>query len=346
GGNTGKLGALLYPQASHVHYAVLNRRDQCFLQRAGVPETHLHLLPNAVWIEAPSPAETGWREGSAERLFLYPVRAIRRKNIGEFLLWSALGKRGDRFAISLAPQNPLARPIYAQWVAFARSLDLPVVFDLVTTSQQPLAALVHAAHALITTSVAEGFGLAFLEPWLLNRALLGRKLPEITAEFEEAGVDLSDLYNRLTVPVEWIGGPVVLRRKLAAALPSYLASYGRHMQPGDVEQILHTLLNNGRVDFGRLDEELQAQIIRHLVHTPAARQELSPPSLPSAEDSKKIERNRQAVQQAFSLERYGQRLMQIYRQVMESPVDSLDSLSADLLLDQFLAPERFSLLRT
>ncbi|RMF93424.1 MAG: hypothetical protein D6736_01805, partial [Nitrospinota bacterium] len=49
GGDTGKLGALLYPQASHVHYAVLNRRDQCFLQRAGVPETHLHLLPNAVW---------------------------------------------------------------------------------------------------------------------------------------------------------------------------------------------------------------------------------------------------------------------------------------------------------
>ena len=36
------------------------------------------------------------------------------------------------------------------------------------------AALLASAHALVTTSVAEGFGLAFLEPWLMGRPLAGR----------------------------------------------------------------------------------------------------------------------------------------------------------------------------
>ena len=40
-----------------------------------------------------------------------------------------------------------------------------------------------SAHRLVTTSVAEGFGLAFLEPWLFGKGLLGRNLPEITVDF-------------------------------------------------------------------------------------------------------------------------------------------------------------------
>ncbi len=60
-------------------------------------------------------------------------------------------------------------------------------------------ALLTAAHALVTTSVAEGFGLAFLEPWLANRPLFGRKLPEVTEGNKKAGVNLASLYTRLDV---------------------------------------------------------------------------------------------------------------------------------------------------
>ena len=38
----------LYPNAQHVHYATINRRDLGILKAAGVPESRVHFLPNAV----------------------------------------------------------------------------------------------------------------------------------------------------------------------------------------------------------------------------------------------------------------------------------------------------------
>ena len=38
----------LYPNAQHVHYATINRRDLGILKAAGVPDSRVHFLPNAV----------------------------------------------------------------------------------------------------------------------------------------------------------------------------------------------------------------------------------------------------------------------------------------------------------
>ena len=89
-GNPTVLGERLYPQAGHVHYATLNGRDHDFLCRAGADANRVHLLPNAVSM----PTVAGSIQGAGDRLFLYPTRAIRRKNLGEFLLWSALCEKG------------------------------------------------------------------------------------------------------------------------------------------------------------------------------------------------------------------------------------------------------------
>ena len=45
---TDDLASVLYPQAEHIHYATLNRRDWSILRDAGVPLARLHLLPNPV----------------------------------------------------------------------------------------------------------------------------------------------------------------------------------------------------------------------------------------------------------------------------------------------------------
>lgn len=92
--------------------------------------------------------------------------------------------------------------------------------------QGSFGALLRSAHALVTTSVAEGFGLAFLEPWLAERAVVGRDLPEITHEFQAEGVDPGGLYTRLEVPVDWAGWEV-LERKVREGLEDYsLPRYG------------------------------------------------------------------------------------------------------------------------
>jgi hypothetical protein len=64
---------------------VLTTRDAALLKRAGAPPERVHHLPNpgaAGWpVPGPPPADGGR---------LYPTRAIRRKNLGEFLLWAAM----------------------------------------------------------------------------------------------------------------------------------------------------------------------------------------------------------------------------------------------------------------
>ena len=201
------------------------------------------------------------------------------------------------------------------------------------------------AHALATTSVGEGFGLAFLEPWLVKRPLAGRNLPEITAGFDRAGVDLSGLYRRVDVPVEWLGMEA-LRERTRRAMTQSLAAYGRTPAADALDQALASAVCGGLVDFGRLDEPLQESVIRHLADSAEDRRLIRPAALEWHGDAgRAIERNHRAVTREFSLATYGERLMSIYRAVVASETSEPKALNAGALLDRFLAPERFSLLR-
>ena len=109
-GSTNQLPAILYPQAEHVFYATLNRRDYRVLIQAGVDQSRLHLLPNPV---STPPVVADSRRArqlanetlgipAGERLATYPVRGIRRKNVGEMLLWSALAERACPAALRVS----------------------------------------------------------------------------------------------------------------------------------------------------------------------------------------------------------------------------------------------------
>ena len=55
------------------------------------------------------------------------------------------------------------------------------------------------AASIINVSVAEGFGLGFLEPWSFGKSLCGRNIPDITSDFTQLGVNLENLYSNLWV---------------------------------------------------------------------------------------------------------------------------------------------------
>ena len=101
------------------------------------------------------------------------------------------------------------------------------------------------------------------------------------------------------------------------------------------------------VDFGRLNEPMQKSVIARLVHSSLLKTEIIPPKLGLTSDqSNTIQRNCEIVKRQFNLQKYGKRLIQIYQAVAVSDVESIGAINADVLLDKFLAPERFSLLRT
>jgi hypothetical protein len=333
--NLNKLKTRLYPVAPHIHYAVLNNRDFNFLKTAGIPEANLHLLPNTVAPMGNLKLETG----NSALLYVYPCRAIRRKNIGELLLWSAL-MPDAKFAVTLAPKNPDVKPIYDAWVAFAEELNLNVEFD--AGAKTSFEAMVAQADALITTSIAEGFGLAFLEPWLAGKPLTGRNLPEITGDFAAHGLDLSALYNRLPIPLVSNHWKIAdeffqtLENKLRAAYEAY----GRDWSNRVLDEAKTALVQDGCVDFGILDEEMQRTVIRAVKNDPS----LIVATL--GDSSTVIEHNRRITETVYSPEAYGDHLFAIYKKLAAAKPGTVTYADGSRLLDEFLQPKRFNLLRT
>lgn len=329
----------LYPRGNHIHYALLNNRDRDFMLAAGSSELHTHLLPNPVDLGQhvqSSPPSTG------PELILYPTRAIRRKNIGEFLLWSMTARADQRFGITLAPDNPDARSIYDSWVRIASELELPVDFNM--AADRSFTELMAEATTLVTTSVAEGFGLAFLEPWLMGKPLTGRNIPEITSEFSADGIDLSGLYEAVHVPLTWVGD-TALRKDLAVALDRYYGAYSRKLPEDATDRALRAACRDDRVDFGRLGEKQQEMVLRRMHASTEERTAIAPSELPETRDDQ-IAANQQAIRNGFSLDPYGRQLLDIYTSLAGTTSDAPDHLCSDILLDQFLKPERFNLLRT
>ena len=304
----------LYPVAPHIHYAFINRRDQQLLREAGLPKDSCQYLPNAV---VPPKISTTKPDGL---LVFYPVRGIRRKNLGELCLLAAHAPEGVKFAVALAPENREWMEIHDQWASFASELGLPVEFNVVSDSDFPQW-MARATH-IVTTSIAEGFGLTFLEPAFLGKPLIGRNLPEITSDFPSYGT----LYDRLPVSVDH------LEDSFKSALSRCWQIYGHPPLPAELEEAWEYFLKTA--DFGNLPEDEQRRIILG-AELPGLREWLS---RALSADATEIDL------EPWSIENYGVRLAEVIEGIGEpGPVSWLDKKE---VLNRFLAPTRFHFLRS
>ena len=337
----GGLASSLYPVGPNVLYATLNSRDRSRLVASGLPEDRSRVLPNPAskWTGGAAPWDTGLV--GLDRLILYPSRSIRRKNLGEALFWSATLESGAGIGLTLDPENPTARPVYDRWKALAERWKAPVRFELGRRADLSFDGLIASADAILTTSVAEGFGLAFLEPWTAGKGLLGRDLPGITQDFQEKGLDLNGLYTALQIPVSWIGLDR-LRDRAREKLVEALAAFGVDWEEAVFEAGFEAWVRDGLVDFGRLDESLQELVLERLFTNAGARGECLPKSLIQDVPGDRIETNRQLVEAEFGLESYGSQLFSVYQSVGEGT--ATDSLSPERVLKRFLRLEDMSLL--
>jgi len=343
----------LYPLAPQVHYAFINSRDRELLLDAGLPADRCHLLPNAV----PPLAALAPPAPSNQRLVLYPVRGIRRKNLGCLCLLAALAPEDTRFALTLAPENPQWLKGYNQWLDFAEELHLPVFFNVADRIPPAPGAdasfeswLRHSTH-LMTCSIAEGFGLAFLEPIALRLPLLGRDLPDITRDFARNGLLLGSLYEDLLVPLDWIDQDE-LRNHLEQELRQYYESYGRPVDDEILDRAWDSLLLGDYADFGNLPEDIQRSVINQAMQHPdevmvGIAGECQPlqdwliACLLETSSSSPAE-----ALEPYSIPRYGRTLSTIYQTILDAVPAPVEWLDPEAVLDQFLEPERFHFLRT
>ncbi len=313
----------VYPIADHIHHAFINSRDLGLLKQAGLPDEHCHCLPNAV---NPEPIKKKTRQDHP--LVLYPVRGIRRKNLGELCLLAKHAPSGTRFALTLPPENPQWFPIHDHWEMLAEELELPIIFRAVTAERDYHWWLSQSTHA-ITTSVAEGFGLSFLEPAFQGTPLIGRDLPDITCDF---GSPTGTLYQKIPVSKDHLD-----LNELRHQLTTVYAAYGRVASDEHIRQATETMISEDQVDFGNLPEAEQEKIIKG-------------PEIPTLKDwltsALNITEPLKTNAENWSQKRYTQQLDTLINQVSTSTPSPVTWLDKERVLDQFLSPNRFHFLRT
>jgi hypothetical protein len=331
-----------YPE--NCHYAVINSRDYSFLHRAGLKLEGLHLIPNEVVPVAAT-------EGLEQNRYLYPVRAIRRKNVGEALLASLFIPKGRTVAVTLPPTTEQDGAVYRGWVNLARELELPAEFEVGAAGS--FADVFGSALAVLSTSVKEGFGFSFLEPWTADRAVLGRRIDYVCRDFEEAGVRFTSssekagaFYKAINIPMDYISPPV-LKNKMEHAMTVIYEAFGLE-PPGYVMRMMDDMIfSEQTIDFGRLDEELQTGVIRIMASNDAVRREIAAlnPFLEGLadwrSDEELIAENNLKIRKAYGRERIAAVLSRTYQAVMNTPI--LHKLSKILLLELYLDPLRLSL---
>ena len=347
---------MLYPHSSRIRQAFINSRDLGYFVAAGLPVAHALLLPNAIT----PPAQVKPLEKALEdALVLYPVRGIRRKNLGEIFLLAALSPKGTRYAVSLGPDNIRWQTVHEEWMAFAEDTQLPVMLDVVGRLSPAAKAprsfaswLRHSTHA-VTTSVAEGFGLGFLEPITLGKPLLGRNLPAVTNDFSEAGIVPGRLYDRLLVPAAWVGLET-LRQRLVRSMRATLEAYGQAMSNEHLERSFAAMLHKGYLDFGNLPEDLQRQVIHRILAGEDAdsvlveiRAETHPLKAWLRRTLKLTTPTAKSEDlAAYSPEAYSERLQGLYRSVAEAQASPPAYLPKHKVLERFLKPGSFHFLCT
>jgi hypothetical protein len=295
-GGTDGLARCLYPVAAQVAYVVLTTSDAARLKEGGLEEG-ASLLPNPVSL--PDESRPISREAFyADRLIVYPTRAIRRKNIGEALLWAAWAAPGEQIILTAAPEQGPDVARHADWRSFAEELGLPIVFEAQKRFGRSTADFLMTADVCLTTSVAEGFGMAFLEPWLAGSCLAGRDLPSVTADFRHSGVALDGIYARLDVVAEGLSKAELLA-DIEGNIRATCSAYGVPYEKEFRDRAFASVWRNGLVDFGRLGEAHQRAVIR------AAWGGGEKQSLPDS--SHQTATNREIILREYSLSKYAKR---------------------------------------
>lgn len=322
-----------------VHYGVINSRDYNVLIKAGLKEEGLHIIENKVspFSEAP-PCHDGY--------VLYPVRAIRRKNMGEAILLSHFLDKDDTVAFTLPPSSASDIDSFSIWQSFVKQHNLRVAFNVAHTT--PFPELVARAKFIITTSVNEGFGFTYLEPWTAGKTVFGRNLPHVCNDFKRNGLDLTHLYDAFYIPTRAFD-VTAFYTAFSTSLAKHAEAFGYALDPAHVRRVFRQITKYGTIDFGVLDETRQMEVIQSVLADRAYDEEIvrHNPWLERLrvfkEDAALVARNRAIVLDRYGNENYREKLLAIYHAVCETPVQQ--AIEQRIVLAEFIKPEEYKMLR-
>ncbi|MGD2033664.1 MAG: hypothetical protein PVF73_01305 [Bacteroidales bacterium] len=205
-----ELTGVLYPDKPNLFHITLNSFDKRRLMALGVNEERSFLLPNPVSLNKVPAVKNNSRLKAemctrlhldpAKKLVTYPVRVIRRKNIGEYVLMTVLFSDKANWLVTQPPKNPAEITPYNRWKEFCTEQGIPLVFE--AGVRVDFEDLLLASDFCFTTSIKEGFGMVYLEPWLFFTPVIGRDISQVTEDLKRSGIEFPLLYDGIRVPFE------------------------------------------------------------------------------------------------------------------------------------------------
>jgi len=313
----------LYPQAETIHYATLTRADAEVLCRLGVSSDSVHCLPNGVTVPHGSSLPREEARAGLLRAFslpadvrwsLYPVRGIRRKNVGELLMLARWAGENRFFGLTLMPATPQEKRSYHRWKKVAAEVSKQTVFDAGENPSISFLQNMLAADYVISTSVAEGFGMAFLEPWLMGRGVIARRLNTVADDFEKCGMNLGSFYEAVLIPGDksWIDECRTETKSAEAQAWSNLPkAFQPHIHPFKDEP-------SGAIDFAKLIPRRQIEVLQRMSRDAGFENEAKQLSATLVSQLNQdfsvsvLKSNARVVQEHYSAEQAGQRLLNLY----------------------------------
>lgn len=339
-----------YPTWHGVGYAVLNSAAARRLAEVGVPRERIFHLPNAVPPVTATRKQTreniapliqsyahnrGYRFSPRRLWWTLPIRLIRRKNVLEALLLAAIADGQPQLLVTLDANSEPERP-YAETVKglIKRQKHEAVVgfgHELVGSAFD-FDDLLQASDAVVSTSIMEGFGFAFLEGPLRGKPLEGRNLADITEDFLDAGFPATSLYDRFLVPVE---------RERREKLRERGHKFARHcqallgLQPLRMDAFIaevDEIFRQETVDFGSLDLHEQLALAGLLREVPFV-QELRTLNPGAAEPATFPVDFPERIQDRFGMEPHAQRLAAAFEALFNQPCqqEGPGAMSSELL---------------
>lgn len=188
-----------------------------------------------------------------------------------------------------------------------------------------------------------------MSPGQQKKILRGRKLPDICHDFEKNGIALDHLYDKLLIPLEWIGKDKFYEVWKACILKN-CSLFDFKINEEEIQKSFTKITGNNNIDFGLLYEPFQKQIISHVLSSKNETKKLiklnpylSSPASSFLNNKALIENNINAVLNNYSKTTYKKNLLKIYSKIINNPVHQ--RLDKNILLSEFINLEQFSLLK-
>ena len=267
------IGNDLYPKTGNMVFVVPNQSNYKLLKTSGfnvamlsdpIGEGSFSNTLKAAAAPKTSPAPKCFIPNAPT--LLCPSRIIPRKNIFEAILLSNIIIKANLFIGRPGP-SAAHKKLFAKIKTLCDRHALPVFFfkDLRRDDTFFPRAFYGRVDACLSTSIAEGFGYAFYEPWIIGKAIIGRKP---LGFFPAFGLKMPYLYERLPIPAAWVCVDALAEKYYGrlGRLPfvSHQKSFLKFK-----EEFEASFIKNGVIDFSCLDEQTQLTIIHKLLGSPS-----------------------------------------------------------------------------